>query len=325
MRGPFPAALAVVVFLSMIFTPMIDQADGSEEVFQPVEPRPPSISMSLYSDEIEMDTGPGSFGHEEGNGTITVEKPKEARAETVVINLYFRSNNEEIMGSVYPELLEVQAGILMETWEFRVNLEINPMISSINIDTTFEIYGEWSYRYYDSSGSISPVQGRVILNPFYYFTGTVVNQEELMDVPIGSWRTAELKVTNEGNCRVIITLDEVSTNQTLDCEIERSSVTLNEGESEIVNVRLRKKSGPVKPTGYEQIIKLEARVEGRGVISYYAGIYIETVYTPGSFFKSIWFKLSIVGVILLAVLITVFTIRKKRKNRKTQELTFEQI
>jgi hypothetical protein len=255
-----------------------------------------------------------------------VEKPREARTETVYVYLYFQSYHEELIGSVNPHIMEFKANMMIETREFEVNLQVSPMISSVNIDGTFTVYGEWSYKYYSSGGSISPVSGQVILNPFYRLWGKVLNEKELFEVPIGSWRTADFEVFNQGNDKVTITLHEVHEDQTLDCDIQESTVTLNEGESKIVPIRLRKESGSVEPEVYEQKIRLEARVEGGEVVNYETSIFLGTIYTPKSFISSVWFKVSIAGVVILAILITILVIwRRRRKRVKIQIMEVQEI
>jgi len=322
MRGPTTSILLVIaIFVS--FTLSGTSAAGEvDDVLPPsVEPRPPTITVSI-PEEIEIQTGPGHSGQVVLNGTVMVEKPKEALTDTVFITLYILLDSFEVQGSIFPQNLEFGMNAAVQTETITITFQVPPMIPFIDIDGTFSIGGDWSYKFYGTKGSVPTTYGHITLRPYCMFSGVVLNQKDLDNVPVGSWRTAELEVINQGNSRTTIRLSIIDEDRTLDCILGQDSVTLDEGESTIVPVKVRRNEGGPKPKIYTQGIRLEAKDPEGQTIVYDASITLKTIYTPGSFFKSTLFKLIIAGLVAFTILVILLVIFVKRR-RSRREASME--
>ncbi|MGA1793569.1 MAG: hypothetical protein ACMUHM_06430 [Thermoplasmatota archaeon] len=321
MRGPTTSVVLIIaIFVSFTLSGTLAAAGEVRDALPPpVEPRPPTITVSLYQDEIEIATGPGCTGRGTLNGTVTVEKPREARAEEVLVSLHIFTSDQDVLGSIKPQVMEFGMNAAVQTQPFNLEFQVPPMIPSIHIDGTFMIRGNWSYKYYGSGGEIPETSGVVVLKPFCYIMGSMPNREKIATVPIGSWRTVEFEIKNNGNDRTTIYISEIGENENVDCIINDDRVTLNEGESVIIPVKVRINEGGPKPKIYEQGIRLEAKDIYGETVTYDTAIFIQSMYTPGSFFKSTLFKLIIAGLVAFAILVALLAIFLRRRRRRKDD------
>jgi len=320
MRGPTTYILLVIaIFVSFTVSGTLAVAGEVNDVLPPpVEPRPPTIIVTLSQDEIEIQTGPGHSGEVTVNGTMRIEKPREARTEVVLISSYTFAVSDEIITSVHPAFFEMGASAAVETYQFNINLQVPPMIPSVHIDGTFHLTGNWTYKYSGGEGEIPDTTGVVVLKPFCYFMGFMPNVEKLSRVPIGSWRTAEFEIQNNGNDRTTSYISERGDDDNVDCVIGDDRVTLNEGESVIVPIKVRINEGGTKPKIYTQGIRLEATDADGQTVTYDTEIHIESFYTPGSFLKSTLFKLIIAGSVVFTIMTILLVVLVKRRRRRRE-------
>ncbi|MGA1819379.1 MAG: hypothetical protein ACMUHU_00055 [Thermoplasmatota archaeon] len=320
MRGPTTSVVLIIaIFVSFTVSGTLAAAGEAEDVLPPsVEPRPPTITVTLSQEEIEIRTGPGHSGQIVVNGTVTVGKPIEARTDTVYVTLNIQLNSHEVLGSIFPQNLEFGMNTAEQTETISITLQVPPLIPFIDIDGTFSIKGDWAYKFYDGEGSIPDTYGQIILRPFCRFSGVVLNQKDLDNVPVGSWRTAKLEVINQGNSRTTISLSVMEENRTLECVLGHDSVILDQGESTTVPIKVRRSEGGAKPKTYVQGIRLQAKDPDGHTIIYDTSITMKTVYTPGSFFKSALFKFIIAGIVAFVILVVLlaFLVKRRRKRKE---------
>lgn len=229
---------------------MTEEADAVRPVnvvfnFEPAE----GSEAKSDGNVVEMLTGPTIKGSGTANVTGYVSIYRSAKVERTkvfVTNLRIRTTNPDLVGSVFPNIVEFTPGLKYQRIALTVNLKIsrttrystgpNPLIN-------VTIMGDWQVKYEDpttrSSGTIDPYPLYVNVKPYHFLTMTY--DPPMLQLMPGATGYVECIVMNQGNGyeRVELVLPGLMTFAKSGWIIEMEQTVLNIDPSSEERVRIK--------------------------------------------------------------------------------------
>jgi len=187
---------------------------------------------------------------------------------------------------------------------------INPMIRSVDIDTTVDIRCDWSITDTDINGSQYLDSVRADLIPYSYPMLTF--QPPIKEVSVGIWTDVELVISNEGNDRGIFTIVNITAPDGVEYRLPEDSLVIDEKGKGYLNISI------IQIRGWGRINEIEMEIMGtvgNDTEIYSSYMNLETKYTPVSFFLGWYFPM--VLLILLGIICATPTFYRRTlgKNR----------
>ncbi len=208
--APSHAAGAFFMLLLLILSGLLIY-DGTVEEADAIQPI--SVTLDFQSDDrhrtgnlIEIETGPGETGQVSINGTVTIYRSAKLARTKVFFTLYFKSENPEVTGSIFPKVWEFDPIFKLQAIPIKVNLQVSPMTrfsSSVNSLVEVAVWGDWQAQYQGSelgpfaSGEIPEYPLFVNVRPYHYLQMTF--DPVMLELSPGSSGWINCTVLNTGN------------------------------------------------------------------------------------------------------------------------------
>jgi hypothetical protein len=185
--------------------------DGGVEKAEAVQPI--SVTLDFQTDSryrtgnlVEIQTGPGETGQVSIDGNVTIYRSAKLARTKVFFTLYFKSDNPEVTGSIFPKVWEFEPVFKLQAIPIKVNLQVSPMTrfsSSVNSLVEVTVWGDWQVQYQGSgvgpfaSGDIPEYPLFVNVRPYHYLQMTF--DPVMLELSPGSSGWINCIVLNTGN------------------------------------------------------------------------------------------------------------------------------
>jgi len=309
--------LLIIVFLSMLFLPLITDTGSAQQVDFP----PPEFSIRIR--ESSYSTEQSSYGTEpeldlDISGDVTIILPEgvppntECQLFLQIDSPYIVEDNKKYF------YFDLENKLIPFSFEGIVE-EYHPAGSKFE----FNITGEWEYQDSRGSGEIRPISGTITVSPYSQISYEILNGNYRNDFNGVEQKEVEVAITNMGNAEDTITITN-SNEVYLDIIIEEREITLAPQESTTIIIKLKPRAPDVLDDKIQITFKgsYDNRRSETDLILHVRSIHDEDESDDMSNLFPWMMVLLGVSVIILIVL---FIIHRYEKKREKEAETFEEI